>query len=107
MQRRVWAVSAFAVTIGACSQPVAISGPLMDRENGVCIYVRGPYADSTDQYWVRSLRTGYSAGPTGILSPAGSVLVDGQSVTVTGTVSSVLGDTVCVSIHAVDVSSIR
>jgi alanine racemase len=79
----------------------------MVRENGSCIYVQGPYEGDTDQYWIRSLPLGYSAGPMGIVSPAGTVLVHGQSVTVSGTVSDVLGDTVCVSIHTLDATSIR
>ena len=84
-----------------------VTGPLFVRSDNGCVYVRGPYEDATDLNWLRTLPGGYSARASGIAGPDGVVIADGEVVTVSGTVADLLGDTVCVSVHTLDVTSIH
>jgi len=104
----MWLVGAVAVALCACGSPAStVSGPLVVGLPPGCVYVRGPYSDYTDLYWIRRLPDGYAATAAGITQPDGTVLDDGRTVTVTGSVSSGFGDTVCVSAHIIDATDIR
>ena len=96
-----------ALLVSACASGTAtITGTLVGADGG-CLYVRGPNASGSDLYWLRHLPPDYVADANGLGKPDGRHIGMGDSVTVSGTLSSVPFDRQCVSDHTLDATAIE
>ncbi len=96
-----------ALLVSGCARrPATITGTLVGADGG-CLYVREPDANGTDLYWLRHLPPDYVADADGLGRPDGSHIGMGDSVTVSGTLSSVPFDRQCVSDHTLDATAIK
>jgi hypothetical protein len=91
---------------GCASGTATISGTLVGAD-GACLYVRGPDANGTDLYWLRNLPSDYVADADGVGKPDGSHIRIGDSVTVSGTLSSVPFERQCDGGHTLDATAIK
>jgi hypothetical protein len=95
------AVCATLLVAGCASGTATITGTLVGADGG-CLYVRGPDANGADLYWLRHLPSDYVADADGLARPDGSLIRMGDSVTVSGALSSVPFDRQCDGAHTLD-----
>jgi hypothetical protein len=100
------AVCATLVVSGCVSGTATITGTLSGAD-GACLYVRGPAANGSDLYWLRHLPPDYVAMAEGLARPDGSLIRMGESLTVSGALSSVPFDRQCDGAHTLDATAIR
>jgi hypothetical protein len=100
------AILATLLVSGCASGAATITGTL-EVGNGACVWVRGPGANGTDLYWLRHLPSGYDTDEHGLVKPDGSHIRIGDSLTVSGALSSVPFDRQCDGAHTLDAMSIK
>jgi hypothetical protein len=100
------AIYAILLVSGCASGTATITGTLVGADGG-CLYVRVPQANGTDVYWLRHLPPGYVADAEGLYRPDGSLIRMGDSVTVSGPLSSVPFDRQCATAHTLDATAIK
>jgi hypothetical protein len=100
------AICASLLVSGCANGTATITGTLVGADGG-CLYVRVPTASGTDLYWLRNLPSDYVADADGVGKPDGSHIRMGDSVTVSGALSSVPFDRQCVSGHTLDATAIK
>jgi hypothetical protein len=98
------AVCATIVVCGCATETATITGTLVGAD-GACLYVRGP--NGTDRYWLRHLPPGYIALAEGLARPDGGIIPMGDSLTVSGALSSVPFDRQCDGTHTLDATAIK
>jgi hypothetical protein len=90
---------------GCASRTATITGTLAVGD-GVCVYVRGPDANGTGLYWLRHLPPDYATDEDGLVRPDGSHIRIGDSLTVSGALSSLPFDNQCDGTHVLDATAI-
>jgi hypothetical protein len=90
------AISATLLVSGCASGAPTVTGTLVGAD-GACLYVDVPAANGTDRYWLRNLPSDYVADAEGV----------GDSVTVSGALSSVPFDRQCAGAHTLDATAIK
>jgi len=100
------AISATIVVSGCASGTATITGTL-EGADGHCLYVHVPQGNGTDTYWLRHLPPDYVADADGLARPDGSLIRMGDSLIVSGALSSVPFDRQCVSDHTLDATAIE
>jgi hypothetical protein len=101
------AVSATTLLLSGCASGTAtVTGTLVGAD-GACLYLRGPDANGTDRYWLRHLPPDYVAIAEGLARPDGSLIRMGESLTVSGALSSVPFDRQCDGAHTLDATAIK
>jgi hypothetical protein len=100
------AICATLLVSGCAGGTATITGTLVGAD-GACLYVRGPDPNGTDLYWLRHLPSDYVAMAEGLAKPDGSLIKMGDSLTVSGTLSSVPFDRQCNGAHTLDATRIK
>ncbi|HEX7948913.1 MAG TPA: hypothetical protein VF494_01085 [Candidatus Limnocylindrales bacterium] len=100
------AICATLLVSGCANGTATVTGTLVGAD-GACLYVDVPHANGTDRYWLRHLPSGYVADADGLGTPDGSLVRMGDSVTVSGTLSSVPFDRHCAGAHTLDATAIK
>ena len=100
------AIYATLLVAGCASGTATITGTLVGAD-GACLYVRGPDANGTDLYWLRHLPSDYVADADGLAKPDGSHIRIGDSLTVSGTLSSVPFERQCAGAHTLDATAMK
>ena len=100
------AICATLLVSGCANGTATITGTLVGAD-GHCLYVHVPDANGTDLYWLRHLPSGYVADADGVGKPDGSLIRMGDSVTVSGALSSVPFDRQCAGGHTLDATAIK
>lgn len=100
------AICATFLVSGCASGTATITGTLVGAD-GSCLYVRGPDANGTELYWLRHLPSDYVADGDGLGKPDGSHIRLGDSLTVSGALSSVPFDRQCDGAHTLDATAIK
>ena len=100
------AICATLLVSGCASGTATITGTL-EGADGHCLYVHVPHANGTDVYWLRHLPSGYVTDEHGLYKPDGSLIRMGDSLTVSGALSSVPFDRQCVGAHTLDATAIK
>ncbi len=91
------------VLVSGCNETATITGTLVGSD-GHCLYVD---VNGTDRYWLRNLPADFFAEDLGFGGPDGSHFRFGDSVTVSGTLSSAPFDRQCGGAHALDATAIK
>lgn len=97
------AICATVLVSGCASGTATITGTLVGSD-GACLYVD---VNGTDRYWLRHLPSDYVAMAEGLAKPDGSLIRMGDSVTVSGALSSVPFDRQCAGAHTLDATAIK
>jgi hypothetical protein len=100
------AICATLLVAGCANGTATITGTLVGAD-GACLYVHVPAANGTDVYWLRHLPSGYVADADGVGKPDGSLIRMGDSVTVSGALSSVPFHRQCSGAHTLDATAIK
>lgn len=101
------AISATVLASGCASGAATVTGTLVGAD-GACLYVDVPDANGTDRYWLRNLPSDYGTDDDGgLVKPDGSHIGIGDSVTVSGALSSVPFDRQCAGAHTLDATAIK
>ena len=101
------AICATLLVSGCSSAAATITGTLVGAD-GSCLYVDGPGANGTDRYWLRHLPPGYGTDDDGgLVTPDGSHIGIGESVTVSGALSWVPFERQCAGAHTLDATAIE
>jgi hypothetical protein len=100
------AVSATVLVSGCASGTTTITG-MLEVGDGACVWVRGPGANGTDLYWLRHLPSGYDTDEHGLVKPDGSHIGIGDSLTVSGALSSMPFERNCDGTHTLDATAIK
>lgn len=101
------AIWATLLVSGCANGTATVTGTLVGADGG-CLYVDVPDANGTDRYWLRNLPPDYGTDDEGgLVKPDGSHIGIGDSVTVSGALSSVPFDRQCVSGHTLDATAIN
>ena len=110
MRSSLVAVALGIVVAGCTGSPIAgtatVTGTLVGSD-GACLYVRVPHANGTDVYWLRHLPSDCAADAEGLRKPDGSLIPNGDSLTVSGTLSFAPFDRQCAGTHTLDVTEIK
>jgi hypothetical protein len=100
------AICATLLLSGCANRTATVTGTLVGAD-GACLYVHVAAANGTDVYWLRHLPSGYVAEADGVGKPDGSLIRMGDSVTVSGALSSVPFDSQCSGGHTLDATAIN
>jgi hypothetical protein len=100
------AICATLLVSGCTSGTATVSGTL-EGADGHCLYVHVPQASGTDVYWLRHLPSGYVVDADGLYKPDGSLIRMGDSLTVSGALSSVPFDRQCAGAQTLDATAIQ
>lgn len=100
------AICATLLVSGCSSGTATITGTLVGAD-GACLYVLLPHENGTDRYWLRHLPPGYVTDGDGLYKPDGSLIGMGDSLTVSGALSSVPFDRQCAGAHTLDATAIE
>lgn len=93
--------------VSGCAGGTATVTGTLEGADGHCLYVHVPRANGTDLYWLRQLPSGYVTDEHGLYKPGGSRIRMGESLTVSGALSSVPFDRQCAGAHTLDVTAIE
>jgi hypothetical protein len=102
---RSLAMCATLLVSGCASGTATVTGTLVGADGG-CLYVRGPDANGSDLYWLRHLPSDYVAMAEGLATPDGSLIRMGDSLVVSGALSSAPFERQCNGTHALDATAI-
>jgi hypothetical protein len=97
------AICATLLVSGCASGTATITGTLVGAD-GHCLYVD---VNGTDRYWLRNLPPDYVAMAEGLAKPDGLLIGMGDSLTVSGALSSVPFDRQCNGAHTLDATAIK
>ena len=97
------AICATLLVSGCASGTATITGTLVGAD-GRCLYVD---MNGTDRYWLRHLPPDYVAMAEGLAEPDGSLIRMGDSLTVSGALSSAPLDRQCDGGHTLDATAIK
>jgi hypothetical protein len=97
------AIYATLLVSGCASGTATITGTLVGAD-GACLYVD---VNGTDRYWLRHLPPDYMAMGAGLAKPDGSLIRMGDSLTLSGALSSVPFERQCAGAHTLDATAIK
>lgn len=100
------AICATLLVSGCTSGTATVTGTL-EGADGHCLYIHVPQANGTDLYWLRHLPSGYVTDEHGLYKPDGSFIRMGDSLTISGALSSVPFDRQCAGAHTLDATAIE
>jgi len=109
--KRLWLAPCVAICaallVSACASGTATITGTLEGADGHCLYVHVPQGNGTDTYWLRHLPPDYVADADGLARPDGSLIRMGDSLIVSGALSSVPFDRQCAGAHTLDATSIK
>jgi hypothetical protein len=102
------AIGAAAFLLSGCASRTGTITGILVGSDGHCLYVDVPASNGTERYWLRHLPPGFvEDADGGFAKPDGSVAEIGDSLTVSGTLSSLPFDTQCAGAQTLDATAIE